>query len=433
MTRPLPYSPPRAASMLCGAALLIVATMHAPASADGIRVLDARAHSLFGLPGFQPPPGPGMTQLYEFTGSPDGQTPQNGVTFDKSGHLFGTTSMGGASNQGAVYEMSKSGNTWSERVVLAFSGPDGMSPEGVPTVDKDGNIYATTIVGGATNNGTIVKLSPTSGGYSETAVYSFQGPEGASPVAGLLEHGKGFYMTTTGGGANGFGSIVFVTPSLGVTDVYDFHGAPVDGSQPESNLIADPSGALYGTTVAGGTYGLGTVFRFVPAKHGQGTLKTLYSFEGGSDGMTPLGSSVIRDASGNLYGVTDFGGGYGGSGSNSDGVVYRLTPVDGGYRESVLHRFMGGPDGFNPVGGLTFKGRFMYGTTYNGGTGYGGTIFRMFTDGEDYSVAYNFAAYGNANGVFSRSQLASHGTGLYGTTGSNVGSQAWGTVFDFIP
>ncbi len=335
-------------------------------------------------------------------------------------------------SQGAVYEMSKSGNSWAERVIFSFSGPDGIAPEGVPTIDKDGNIYVTSLVGGSLGNGSIVKLAPLSGGYAEVASYVFHGPEGANPSAALFEHGKGFYMTATDGGANGAGSILFVTPTLQVTDVYDFHGAPADGAQPESNLIADPCGALYGTTENGGEYNLGTVFKFVPAKHGQGTLTTLYSFHGGSDGETPIQSNLIRDASGNLYGVTDFGGGYGGSGSNSDGVVFKLTPADGRYEESILHRFSGVPDGANPLVGLTFKGRFIYGTTANGGVG-AGTIFRMFSDGSNYSVVYDFASASNASGAFPRCQLFSHGTGLFGTTGSNIGSVAWGTVFDYIP
>lgn len=397
------------------------------------RPVAAQEHRAFADPdgvqirfGMQRPPSPGFAQLYMFQGAPDAEGPQTGLIVDKSGNLFGTTDIGGAFGDGAVYEVVKNGASWKERVVFGFSGSDGMSPEGTPTIDKDGNIYVTSIEGAAFGNGSIVKLSPASGGYTETAVYSFVGPEGSSPSAGLLPRGKDFYMTTTSGGAYGLGSIVLVTPSLQVTDVYDFGTSAYDGSDANSNLIADSTGALYGTTSNGGDYGLGTVFRFVPSKRGQGKLETLYSFHGGSDGATPL-QGVIRDDQGALYGVTTAGGD-----ENGDGVVFKLTPSGNYYEETILHRFSESSDGFNPVGALTFKGRVIFGTAANGGSQGGGTIFQISDFGTGYATVWNFEQDGSP-GALPRCQLVSKGAALYGTTSSNVGSVALGTVFEYTP
>ena len=141
----------------------------------------------------------------------------------------------------------------------------------------------------------------------------------------------------------------------------------------------------------------------------------------------PLGSAVVRNAQGDLFGVTVAGGD-----ANGDGVIFELTPgpSGGGYEETILHRFTEYPDGFNPVEGLTFKGRYIYGTAANGGVG-GGTIFRLLSDGSGYTTVYNFGQ--NSSPAFPRCQLLSRGSSLYGTTGSNVGSVAWGTVFEYTP
>jgi uncharacterized repeat protein (TIGR03803 family) len=402
----------RAAS--CAAGLLIAAMLAGlPAGAVQIQPL-----------GGARPPGPGFSVLYAFTGSPDGFEPQAGVCIDKNGDIFGTTLAGGQFGNGTLYRLTPSGASYAESLIHSFDDTDGNGPSGRPIVDKNGNVYVTVVAGGSAQLGTLLRLSPSGGGYVQTGLHQFAGPEGAYPESELLERGRVFYATTAGGGAYGFGSIIEISAaSFAVKDVYDFKGAPYDGADSSSNLIADASGALYGTTRSGGSYNLGTVFRFVPAAVGQGTLTTLWSFHGGSDGTTPY-SGVIRDYAGNIYGTTAAGGD-----ANGDGVVFKLSPVDGGYEETILHNFAGSPDGSNPTGSLIFKGRAMYATTYNGGLG-AGTIFRITTSGAGYAIAHDFTGY---DGGLPRGNLVSKGSALYGTTDSNAGPAALGEVWRFIP
>jgi uncharacterized repeat protein (TIGR03803 family) len=191
-----------------------------------------------------------------------------------------------------------------------------------------------------------------------------------------------------------------------------------DGSSPYSNLILDPQGNLYGTTMIDGAYSYGTVFKVTP----EGKETVLHSFTGtGGDGANPV-APLIRDAAGNLYGTTEYGGLFGACGPNGCGTVFKIDPAG---KETVLYRFTGvAGDGMNPQQGLVrdSKGN-LYGTTSQGGIySYGnsyGTVFKIDPAGKEtllhsfnpYTPPYNDGAL-----PFGGSLLRDSEGNLYGTT-----------------
>lgn len=210
--------------------------------------------------------------------------------------------------------------------------------------------------------------------------------------------------------------------------LYSFAGG-TDGGGPYAALILDTQGNLYGTTTGGGTYSNGTVFK----ANKTGKEKVLYSFTGtGGDGARPY-SALVRDAQGNFYGTTAFGGNPGCSlgGETGCGVVYKLSATG---KEKVLYSFTGtGGDGEFPYAGLVRDAQGnLYGTTYDGGDfgcnpTYGcGTVFKVDTTRKE-TVLYSFTATGG-DGLGPNAGLLRDGQGnLYGTTVS--GGTAFGTVF----
>lgn len=237
-----------------------------------------------------------------------------------------------------------------------------------------------------------------------------------------------------------------VSVSSGIADakgsetvLHAFQGGG-DGASPQSALIADGAGNLYGTTYYGGGGacfgGCGTIFRLAP----DGTLRVLYSFQGGSDGEYPA-AGLTADTSGNLYGTTSEGAGSGCYGNQGCGTVFRLAP-DGSF--AVLHTFAGGSDGGQPEAGLIIDAAGnLYGTTYTGGgnacpVGGGcGTVFRLAPDGTE-TVLHAFCATKNCrDGALPWAGLIADKNGnLYGTTmtgGSGrrhcFGKIGCGTVF----
>src|SRR5271167_576360 len=214
-----------------------------------------------------------------------------------------------------------------ETVLYSFANsPDGANPRFVtPIPDTKGNLYGTTNYGGAYGYGTVFKLTPSG---TKTILHSFDpnGTDGAYPVASLVVGKNGnLYGTTVEGGAYGIDGTVFelgppatfcrsVLCPWRETVLHSF-GASGDGSQPYSVLTVDKEGNLYGTTNVGGGYSYGTVFELTPS----GTETILWSFGNGNDGANPI-AGVVLDTNGNLYGTTEYGGAY------NQGTVFELTP-----------------------------------------------------------------------------------------------------------
>jgi beta-xylosidase len=288
--------------------------------------------------------------LYAFPADVSGgQLVSSGVVIDAAGNMYGTTIWGGnlgcnpPDGCGVVFELSPNANgTWTETVLYAFGGiADGITPYGGVILDASGSLYGTTELGGGNGCnvagcGMVYELTPNSKGpWTETVLHSFSGEDGAKPEAGL---------------------------------------------------IFDAAGNLYGTTAEGGTSGsgcggngCGTVFRLAPGNNGKWTEEVLHNFTPAGKGGQVPDSSLIFDAAGNLYGTTHGGGDYGsGCGTVGCGTVFRLTPGNNGrWAEQVLHRF-DGTDGASPDSGVIFDGAGnLYGTTAVGGDGLYGTVFEI--------------------------------------------------------
>jgi uncharacterized repeat protein (TIGR03803 family) len=302
--------------------------------------------------------------LYSFTGGADGQSPSDALIRDSSGNLYGTTYSGGASGYGTIFKVDPMGK---ESVLYSFTnGADGSCPTGRLLRDASGNLYGAASCGGVSNSGTIFKLSPVG---VLSVLYSFTGgnggPDGANPNGGLVRDAAGNLFGTTGyGGAFVTQGIVFKIDKAGKETILHSFSGGTDGGHPNPDLVRDSSGFIYGTTVNGGASGQGTVFKMDPA----GNETVLYSFKTtGNDGQSPS-SGPHRDAAGNLYGCTTWGGEY------RWGTVYK---VDTSGNETVLYSFTGGLDGKYPVGDLAGDAAGnLYGTTQQGGFG-NGVVFKL--------------------------------------------------------
>jgi uncharacterized repeat protein (TIGR03803 family) len=315
-----------------------------------------------------------------------------------------------------------------ERLVYSFTGTSGWSPEASLIIGADGNLYGTTEEGGTESCGCGVVFKVTPDGQ-ETVLHSFNGDDGAYPIAELIADAAGnLYGTAYQGGTNFAGSVFKVTPAGKTKIIYNFAGGS-DGARPDAGLVADETGNFYGTTTRGGTNDSGTVFKITPA----GEESVLYSFAGGSDGFEPIGT-LLRDASGNLYGTATNGGlDCDGTGFGC-GVVFKLTP---GGHETVLYRFEGGDHGADPAAGLVMdeKGN-LYGTTNNGGIACDdsgatcGTVFKLTPKGKEIPL---HVFQGGSDGSFPRSRLLLLPDGnLYGTAaegGAAGGECGCGIVF----
>ena len=310
---------------------------------------------------FKVDPAGKETVLHNFKGKADGASPIAGLVRGPGGALYGTTVEGGASNYGTVFKLSKTGK---ETVLHSFNSQDGSYPDAGLLRDSAGNLYGTTVKGGASNLGTVFELDITG---KQTVLHSFTGgADGRFPYTygRLVRDAAGnFYGTTLAGGASDQG-IVFKVNTTGQEIVLHNFTGGADGGYPYAGLVVDKKGNLYGTTYAGGASGQGTVFKLTTA----GKEIVLYSFTGGADGGSPT-APVLRDGKGNLYGTTYYGG------ASNSGVVFKLDPSR---METVLHSFDYANDGGYPVAPLIRDaGGNLYGTATAGGASNHGTVFKL--------------------------------------------------------
>jgi uncharacterized repeat protein (TIGR03803 family) len=221
----------------------------------------------------------------------------------------------------------------------------------------------------------IYKIDPA---RHETTLYNFQGaPGGTRPDAGVRRDSAGnLYGATQTGGAADWGVVYKVDPSGHETALYTFTGG-ADGAFPESALVVDPQGNVYGTALEGGsasgTSGYGTVFKL----DSTGQFTVLHTFTGGVDGGYP--GDLILDSAGNLYGTAWYG-------PSGGGVVYEIDAA-GNY--SIHYAFTGGADGATPNCLIQGPGGSLYGTAGAGGTHNGGVIFKLDPSGQETAL-YSF-------------------------------------------
>jgi uncharacterized repeat protein (TIGR03803 family) len=267
------------------------------------------------------------TILHQFTGGSDGGTAFAGVIIDSAGNLYGATIGGGSKGLGTVYELSPSGSTWQETVLHNFTGkPDGSTPYAPLVFDSAGNLYGTTYAGGASNQGTVYQLTQAGGTWTEQVLCSFKGgTDGNDPFAPVtLDQAGNVYGTTQAGGTASVGTAFELDAANGwnKTILHQFLGLSAgDGANPNS-LVFDKSGNLFGTSVGGGKFNPGTIFRLSPKPAGGWKETVLYSFTGGNDGAYPSAGPTI-DAAGNLFGTTLWGGP---AGDTVGGVAFEFIP-----------------------------------------------------------------------------------------------------------
>lgn len=286
-----------------------------------------------------------------------------------------------------------------------FRVSDGSAPVGALIQGSDGMLYGTTQRGGPANRGTVFKVTPDG---TATLIYDFSDPAvGGFPMAGVYRDAHGNLFGTTFG--DGHSGTVFEIPAdgSGAKALHAFSLDDAAGYAPESQLVGDARGNLYGTTNS-------TAFKLRP----DGTIKVLHVFgQTAGDGESPV-AGVIRDAAGNLYGTTYRGG------ANHVGTVYRIAK-DGSY--AVLHDFGSVDDGMEPWGGLARDAQGnLYGVALEGGTNGSGTVFKLAPDGT-YTMLHSFTGQDGADPISSPALDARGGVIVAASVGGIVNC---GTVIE---
>jgi len=382
-----------------------------------------------------------FTVLHEFTGHQDGNMPNSGLTLDRGGNLYGTTSFGANGNClegcGTVFRISHAGVF---TTIFRFNGNNGETPEANVTVASDGTLYGTTEFGGAEGTGDIYRLQPparalgnATGTWNETVLYTFgayNNGHGVEPWYEplIFDRAGNIYGTASAGGVGpcatgGCGVVFQLAPSNGAWTynvLYRFT-CGADGATPFAGVIFDSSGRLYGTGDGGIDCPLGTVYQLVPSGSGW-TENTLHQFQGQQDGDQPVGG-LVMDAMGNLYGVTGDGGSGGG------GVVYELSPNGSGWTFTPIYSLVGGPGGGSSSALTMDAAGDLYGTAEFDGAHYDGSVFKLTRNNGSwtYTDLYDFTGGADGSNPVGTMTLDANGN-LYGTTshGGNGGSCEYG-------
>lgn len=312
-----------------------------------------------------------LNPLHDFTGGSDGVEPGSGLTIGPNGALYGTTVQGGF-GVGTIYELRPPANAcktaicyWNKTVLRAFTGNtgDGGFPGyGNVIFDQAGNMYGTASSNGTSDCGVVWRMAPSGGGWTESILYNFAGgSDGCNPESGVIFDAAGnLYGTTTcTSTCRGLGTIFQLVPSNGGwTENVLMELNATTGSHPWGTLIMDGSGNLYGTATQDGPNGGGTVFELSPSNGGW-NFSLVYAFT-----LCNPTAGLTLGPNGNLYGACEAGG------THAEGWIFEMpgncnqscTPTD-------LHDFSS-TEGSNPLAPVSFDGSGnIYGTTFEGGSG----------------------------------------------------------------
>ncbi len=377
-----------------------------------------------------------LTVLHAFTGESDGANPDTGLSMDAAGNLYGTTYLGGANGFGNIFKLKRAGENWLMTPLYNFTGQnDGAEPITTLTIAPDGTLYSASGGGQGIGAccGAVFHLQPSPNTprsaltpWDITLLHHFIGTDGKLPSGSLyFDQSGNIFAATLEGGTNNNGVIYELSPSGGGYTQTILFNAPSSGNQtdPWGDLTPDGSGNLFG--VFEGAEPPGAVFELSPSGSGW-TLNVIYPFTGGSDGNGPMGG-LIRDQQGNLYGTTWMGGDGGG------GTVFELSPSNGGWTFTLLYSF---PAPAGPTHKLLFDAAGnLYGTTQSGGTWGNGMIYKLTRPGNggpwSYSTLYNFTG-GNDGGLPFCGLIFDADGNLYGTTNGG-GAHGFGVAFELTP
>lgn len=399
------------------------------------------------LPAFSSAASAAATEkiLYTFIGGNDGEYPSSDLTLDAQGNLYGTTVYGGSNGYckfhgeewpgcGTVFELVRSGDTWTEQVLYTFDGSGGAFPETGVIFDSAGNLYGTTYNDPDANDcGNVFKLAPNPQvGWTESVLYNFDCRNNTgSPTTDLIFDSQGNLFGATSR------SVFELVPQPDsawkeVTIHTNFLAI--------SALALDASDDIYGMSTTGGngrcshTYndpGCGMAFKLTETQPGKWSFSEFYDFaRGGGTGIYPSGGLAIEDSS-HVLGTTWRGG-------DGLGTIFELSLTKNGWMQNTLYRFYGDPNGAYPVGELMIRGRNLVGVTSQGGTTGNGAVFDFQYSKEHgwkESVLYSFV--GGSDGSSPNAAVISDTQGnLYGTTrggGSGNCFQGCGVVYEITP
>jgi uncharacterized repeat protein (TIGR03803 family) len=362
------------------------------------------------------PPFPEVIQfLSPFRGASGPEYPAAGLTQGSDGNLYGSTIYGGAHGAGTLFRVTPSGEL---TTLVSFDGTNGAHPMAALLKTDDGSLYGSTVDGGTKGeNGTVFQMTPAG---KLTTLLSFAGTNGSHPYAKLIQARDGhLYGTTLLGGATGAGTVFRISTAGELTTLVSLMLTNT-GAFPAGALLEDGEGNFYGTTANGNpTYG-GTAFKMTS----DGQLTNLVLFKG-ANGWDPM-AALVQGVDGNFYGTGEYGGNMSLNGGLGMGTVFKLTPT-GVLKTLVTFTGANGSICLGPLA-QDHAGNF-YGTTYAGGPGGGGTIFKMTPDG----VLTTLVAFNSANGRGPNGPLLPSSDGsFYGTT-QYGGPGGAGTVFQITP
>lgn len=396
-----------------------------------------------------------FTVLHDFSGGADGYNPTAGLTFKGAGNLYG------GAGPSAVFRFKQQGTGWILNPIFEFNGINGDFLNGRLAVGPDGALFGASYFGGVPDCadgagcGLVFRLMPPQSfcrnpfcSWTETIVYQFspiQIPsDGYFPNGSFVFDNAGnLYGTTLYGGTHSQGTIFEVSRSGGgwvENAIYAFGaGGGEDGGTPNSGMVIDQAGNLYGTTFGGGDptclfndLACGVVFELSPTPSGW-VQTVLHTFQNGSDGADPLGG-LIADSSGNLYGTTSIGG------ANNGGTVFELSPSNGGWTFNVLYSLTGDPRSqVGPKGLLAIDSSGnLYGITNSEGPQSAGNLFKLthsggawvYTDLHDFAISSDNGAYPE-DGPTVDAQGNLYGTTLEGGTGNCP--YGCGVIYELTP
>lgn len=350
--------------------------------------------------------------LYVFDGGPAGHYPLAGLVEASTGKFWGTA-LGGQHGDGVVYKFLPGGTP---QVMHAFEGADGRYPA-APLLLQGDTLFGTTKLGGDIDHGTVFSVTK-AGQFNGVA--SLQVASGYEPVAPLVQGSDGkLYGTAVFAGDGGNGSVFSVDTAGNLTAAHAFHdlrGGGTEGRFPHGPLVQHPNGYLYGTTLGGGQWGHGSIFKLSPS----GQLTLLRSFTSDDAlGCSPQ-TGLTLAPNGSMVGTNSLCGAFGG------GTLFTVSPEG---KVGLLHSFSPRGQGGKPLGGLVrgSDGRF-YGTTSQGALGCGSVFSKSPDANGTFKLLYTFPADGSA-GCDPRGTLIFAADGaLYGTT-TYGGPYNDGTIF----